>query len=148
MTLTPGQCKAARRLLDCSLDSLAHKVRLSEIDIARFEAGKPGMSSIGVAMIRRALELSGVAFLDGPPWARLRDDRCSPAQVKAGREAIGLSHKALAVIVQVGEARIADFEAGRRDLPREVMESVKGALEAAGVEFVRGEPGVRLKTPK
>jgi ribosome-binding protein aMBF1 (putative translation factor) len=62
VTITPSQCKAARRLLGWSIAALAHKVRLSEIDVARFEAAKPGMSFIGTAMIKRALEIAGVAF--------------------------------------------------------------------------------------
>jgi ribosome-binding protein aMBF1 (putative translation factor) len=64
VTITPEQCKIARKLLGWSLEVLAHRVRLSEFDIARFEAGKPGMSFIGTAMIRRALEQTGVEFAE------------------------------------------------------------------------------------
>ena len=38
---------------------------MSEIDIARFEAGKPRMSFIGTALIRKALETAGVEFTGG-----------------------------------------------------------------------------------
>jgi ribosome-binding protein aMBF1 (putative translation factor) len=64
MTLTPAQCKMARKLLGWPADVLANKVRLSELDIARFEAGKPGMSFIGTALIRRAFEIAGVQFAE------------------------------------------------------------------------------------
>jgi ribosome-binding protein aMBF1 (putative translation factor) len=62
MTLTPAQCTIARRLLGWSVGVLAHKVRLSELDIARFEAGKLGMSFIGTTMIRKAFDVAGVVF--------------------------------------------------------------------------------------
>jgi hypothetical protein len=74
LTVTPAQCKAARRLLGWSVANLAHKVRLSELDIARFESGKPTMSFIGTAIIRRAFEIAGLAFdEDGRP--RLRREK-------------------------------------------------------------------------
>jgi hypothetical protein len=72
MTITPAQCKAARKLLGWSLEVFANKVRMSEIDIARFEAGKLGVPMIGSAMIRRALDQAGIEFIDEPPGARLR----------------------------------------------------------------------------
>jgi ribosome-binding protein aMBF1 (putative translation factor) len=65
MTITPEQCKSARKLLGWSPQDLAHKVRLSELDIARFEGGKTCMSFIGTAIIRRALEIAGIEFVDG-----------------------------------------------------------------------------------
>jgi ribosome-binding protein aMBF1 (putative translation factor) len=74
LTLTPAQCKAARRLLGWSPGVLAHKVRLSEFDIARFEVGKPGMSFIGTAMIRRTFKVAGVGF-DDERRVRLREGK-------------------------------------------------------------------------
>jgi transcriptional regulator with XRE-family HTH domain len=76
MTITGEQCKAARKLLTWTMDDLARAVRLSEMDIARFEAGTAGMrgmSFIGTALIRRALEQAGVEFISAPPSARLRN---------------------------------------------------------------------------
>jgi len=72
MAITGDQCKAARKLLSWTMGDLSHAVRLSEMDIARFEAGKLGMSFIGTALIRRALEQAGVEFISAPPSARLR----------------------------------------------------------------------------
>jgi ribosome-binding protein aMBF1 (putative translation factor) len=73
MIITGEQVNAARKLLGWSLEVLANKVRMSEIDIARFEAGKQGMSSTMTALIRRALETAGVEFTNGrEPGIKLR----------------------------------------------------------------------------
>ena len=73
MIITGEQVKAARKLLGWSLEVLANKVRMSEIDIARFEGGKLGMSSTVTALIRKALETAGVEFTDrGEPGVKLR----------------------------------------------------------------------------
>jgi ribosome-binding protein aMBF1 (putative translation factor) len=71
MTITPEQCRTARKLLGWSLEELAHKVRLSALDIARFEAGKTAMSFIGAAIIRRAFEIAGIEFVSGEPGVTL-----------------------------------------------------------------------------
>jgi ribosome-binding protein aMBF1 (putative translation factor) len=71
MTLIAAQCRTARQLLGWSLEELAHKVRLSELDIARFEAGKTAMSFIGIAIIQRAFEIAGTEFVPGEPGVRL-----------------------------------------------------------------------------
>ena len=147
MTITPDQCKTARMILVWSLERLARSISLSEFDIARFEAGKIEMTFIGAAMIQRSLEINGIEFVDESPGAKL-SGRCTPAQVKAAREAIGLSQIALAGIIQVGDRSMVEFEAGRRDLPTEIKGHVKRTFEAAGVEFILDEPGVRLKKAK
>jgi transcriptional regulator with XRE-family HTH domain len=67
------------------------------------------------------------------------------AQLRAARELIGLSQTALAVIVQCGTNGIASFEAGESSLDPRVLAGLRKAFEAAGVEFVDGEPGVKLK---
>jgi len=73
MVITGERVKAARKLLGWSLEALANKVRMSEIDIARFEAGKLGMSSTVTGLIRNALETAGVEFTDGgEPGVKLR----------------------------------------------------------------------------
>jgi DNA-binding XRE family transcriptional regulator len=73
MTITSEQCKEARRLLGWTMSDLAFAVKLSEMDIARFEAGKPNMSFIGALLIHRALERAGVEFVAAPPSVKLRD---------------------------------------------------------------------------
>jgi hypothetical protein len=64
MTITSGQCKAARRLLSWTMGDLTRAAKLSEIDVARFEAGMPRMPFIGAELIRRALEAAGIEFED------------------------------------------------------------------------------------
>ena len=137
MTITPIQCETARKLLGWSATFLARKVHLSELDIARFEAGKIEMSFIGAAMIQRALEIDGMEFIDRPPGAKL-SGRCTPTQLKTAREVVGLSQVALSVMIQVGDRSIAEFEAGRRDLPVDIKDHVKRFFEAAGLDFVPG----------
>jgi hypothetical protein len=73
MTIIGSQCKAARKLLGWPLEVLASKVRMSEIDIARFEACKLRMPFIGKALNRKALETAGVEFTDGEPGLKLRN---------------------------------------------------------------------------
>jgi transcriptional regulator with XRE-family HTH domain len=65
--------------------------------------------------------------------------RMSPEQLKAARELIGLSQLALAVQLEIGLRRVAQFEAGEPTLPEETLEALRLALEAAGVEFTTGE---------
>jgi transcriptional regulator with XRE-family HTH domain len=70
------------------------------------------------------------------------------AQLKAAHELIGLSQLALAVQLQVGRWAIAEFEAGEATLSAEALDALRRALEAAGLEFFDGEPGVRLRKGK
>jgi transcriptional regulator with XRE-family HTH domain len=72
MIIIGDQCKAARTLLGWTMSDLAHATRLSVLDIARFEAGRPAMSFIGAALAGRALEQAGVEFIIAPPSVRLR----------------------------------------------------------------------------
>jgi transcriptional regulator with XRE-family HTH domain len=73
MLITGEQCKEARKLLGWTMSDLAHAVKVSEMDIARFEAGKPSMSFIGALLIHRALGRAGVEFISAPPSIRLRE---------------------------------------------------------------------------
>jgi hypothetical protein len=41
--ISPAQCRSGRKFLRWSLDALAQKVKLTELHIARFDAGKPGI---------------------------------------------------------------------------------------------------------
>ena len=72
MTIMGKQCKAARELLGWTMSDLSHAVKLSEMDIARFEAGRPAMFFIGAALIGRALSQAGVEFDDKGHGVRMR----------------------------------------------------------------------------
>ncbi len=70
----------------------------------------------------------------------------SGAQIREARKLLGWSRDRLAPRGGLPVNRLGDYELGRRILPLEEVEALKGALEAAGVEFTNGdEPGVRLK---
>ncbi|MFI5015549.1 MAG: helix-turn-helix domain-containing protein [Hyphomicrobiales bacterium] len=67
-------------------------------------------------------------------------------QLRAARGLIGWSQEELAEAAKVGRATIADFEAGKRTPYARTLETLRAALEAAGVEFTNGgEPGVKLR---
>jgi transcriptional regulator with XRE-family HTH domain len=55
------------------------------------------------------------------------------AQVRAARELIGLYQPALAVILQLGVRRIADFESGNASLPRDILDSLRAVCRRCTV---------------
>lgn len=65
MSLTPGQCRAARALLDWTQDDLADRAEVSRSTVRNFEGGQHELQRATSAAIRRALEAAGVTFL-GP----------------------------------------------------------------------------------
>ena len=72
----------------------------------------------------------------------------SPAQCRAARSLIDIDQGTLATAASVSKSVIVDFENGHRTPHRNNLESIKRALEEAGVEFIPangGGPGVRLK---
>jgi hypothetical protein len=72
MTITGEQCKAARKLLGWTMSDLTRAAKLSEIDVARFEAAMPRIPFIGAELIRRALEAAGIEF-DDTGGVRMRE---------------------------------------------------------------------------
>jgi transcriptional regulator with XRE-family HTH domain len=66
-------------------------------------------------------------------------------QVKAARKLLGWSQLALALEASVTQGTIANFETGKSRLSVLSVSTIKRALEAAGVEFPEGEPGVKLR---
>lgn len=76
MPLTPGQCRAARALLDWTQDDLALRAEVSRSTVRGFEGGQHDMHRATAAAIRRAFETAEVVFLDadaeGGPGVRLR----------------------------------------------------------------------------
>jgi transcriptional regulator with XRE-family HTH domain len=71
----------------------------------------------------------------------------SPEQVKSARELLGWSQGELAGKMGVSETAVSLFEREKRRLLVLDVSVLRGALEAAGVEFTNdGEPGVRLKS--
>jgi transcriptional regulator with XRE-family HTH domain len=54
----------------------------------------------------------------------------------------------LAAKIRVSPATISHFEVGRRRPSTPIISAIQRTLEAAGIEFVEGEPGVKLRNAK
>jgi transcriptional regulator with XRE-family HTH domain len=67
------------------------------------------------------------------------------AQVKAARQLLGWSQEDLADEAGLSTTAIAIFEADDGPPSVQTPHMIRLALEDAGVEFVEGEPGVKLK---
>jgi transcriptional regulator with XRE-family HTH domain len=65
------------------------------------------------------------------------------AQIRAARELLGWSQADLAVKLRVRTSAIAKFEQGGPRPRMLALSAMKFALEAAGVKFSEGEPGVK-----
>ena len=75
MTLASEQVKAARQLLGWSQSDLAGHVGVSTKTVWVFELGKPRPSVLNLDLVRAALELAGVIFVEENgegPGVRLR----------------------------------------------------------------------------
>ena len=74
-TITPGQCKAARALLELTQGELADAATLGLSTIVDFEKQRRQVSVVAIRAIRHALAASGIEFIDengGGPGVRLR----------------------------------------------------------------------------
>jgi ribosome-binding protein aMBF1 (putative translation factor) len=67
------------------------------------------------------------------------------AQCKAARKILGWSLEDLAQKARLSEFDIARFESGKVDMSFIGTVLLRRALENAGVEFMPGEPSVRLR---
>ena len=75
-------------------------------------------------------------------------DTITSGQCRAARGLIEMTQTELAALANLGLSTIVDFEKARRDVSREAKESIRKALEKAGVQFIAkngGGPGVRLQ---
>ncbi|WP_184805437.1 helix-turn-helix domain-containing protein [Rhizobium leucaenae] len=64
MSLTAGQCRAARGLIGWPQSQLSEASKVSPATIANFESGKRVPIANNLAAIRTALTAAGVTFLD------------------------------------------------------------------------------------
>ncbi len=74
----------------------------------------------------------------------------SAAQCRGARAMLGMSQTELAGLASVSRQTVVDFERGARTPYPNNLNAIRGALEAAGVEFIEsdgGRIGVRLKAP-
>jgi predicted transcriptional regulator len=73
----------------------------------------------------------------------------TPAQCRAARALIGMSHADLARAAVVTVTIINDFEIGVGGTRPSDVAAIRAALEKAGVEFIDGDrPGVRFSRPQ
>ena len=83
MDLSPAECRAARALLDWSLDELSERSGIDRQTIHRYERETQKAKLATIVKLRQALE-DGVEF-GGDGWLRLRvveeaaSSECSPA---------------------------------------------------------------------
>lgn len=63
MTITPGQCRAARALIGLRQEDLAEQSGVGLRTIVNFEKGNSTPIAANLAAIKRALESAGVTFL-------------------------------------------------------------------------------------
>ena len=76
--MTSAQIRAARALLNWTIQELAEKVGVDHNTIAQIEAGRYA-SDETLAIIRRVLEAAGVEFTNGRwPGVRFRPERIRP----------------------------------------------------------------------
>lgn len=77
--MTPPQIRAARALLNWTVQELAERVGVERNTIAQIEAGRNASDAETLAVIRRVLEAAGVEFTNGRwPGVRLRPERTRP----------------------------------------------------------------------
>ena len=75
----------------------------------------------------------------------------SAHQCRAARALLDWSRDDLARSCGVSKATLADFEAGKRTPYDRTLADIRGALEAAGVQFISengGGAGVRFREPR
>ncbi|TAN13481.1 MAG: XRE family transcriptional regulator [Rhizobiaceae bacterium] len=68
MVLTPGQCRAARALLNMSQPQLAAAASVGLSTVRDFERGARNPITNNLAAIRNALESAGVKFVAEDNW--------------------------------------------------------------------------------
>ena len=74
-TITPGQCKAARALLELTQGELADAANMGLSTIVDFEKQRRQVSVVAIRAIRQALAARGIEFIDengGGPGVRLK----------------------------------------------------------------------------
>ena len=74
--MTPPQIRAARGLLNWTVQELAEKAGLDRNTVAQIESGKYAIDAELMAAICRVLETAGIEFTNGRgPGVRLRPER-------------------------------------------------------------------------
>jgi ribosome-binding protein aMBF1 (putative translation factor) len=72
MSITPAECKTARKLVGWSQHDLAAKLLLTTTVICRFETRERLPWSLNLAELERLFEAAGVEFTDDEDGVRLK----------------------------------------------------------------------------
>jgi transcriptional regulator with XRE-family HTH domain len=73
VSITPAECKAARKLLGWSQMALALEASVDQSTVWKFETGKSQASGLSASTIKRTLEAAGVEFTNGAePGVKLK----------------------------------------------------------------------------
>jgi transcriptional regulator with XRE-family HTH domain len=76
LAMTPPKIRAARGLLNWTVQELAEKAGLDRNTVAQIESGRYASDAETMAAIRRVLEAAGIEFTNGRwPGVRLRPER-------------------------------------------------------------------------
>jgi transcriptional regulator with XRE-family HTH domain len=84
--ITPGQCRAARGLLDWSQQTLADRAGVGIVTVRQLEGENQQPRRATLAVVRTALETAGVEFIDengggaGVRLRKVRDGRSADKQ--------------------------------------------------------------------
>ena len=84
LMITAEQCRAARALLDWGQADLAEKAGVGIVTVRQLEAGSHDARRATLQVIKHALELAGVEFIDengGGAGVRLRERRRDRSRV-------------------------------------------------------------------
>jgi transcriptional regulator with XRE-family HTH domain len=139
--LTPGQCKAARKLLRWSQDGLAAKLFLSSGDAIRdFESRTRLPWSLHLRRLQEVFEEAGVEFTDDEAGVRFARAGITGQQVAAARKLLGWTQKQLSDRANVRQGTINRLELGVHVVPLQSLAALRRTLELAGVEFREGHP--------
>jgi transcriptional regulator with XRE-family HTH domain len=75
MSITPAECRAARKLLGWSQPKLAEMLFVGGGTIGQFERRQRRWRSLNLHKLRAVFEAAGVEFTNGkPPGVRLRQE--------------------------------------------------------------------------
>jgi transcriptional regulator with XRE-family HTH domain len=72
LSITPAECKAARKLLGWSQDHVATKLRIGKQAVRKFESRERLPWTLDLGKLQRLFEAAGVEFADGEDGVKLK----------------------------------------------------------------------------
>ena len=144
--------KAARLLLGWEAVKAAEHAGVSPSQIIEAENGLRGVPARIVEQISRALESEGISFTAEGPCLSADDNkvdlaRITPRQLRAARALIGQERIEVARRLAMTRETIRKAESDASARPALIVR-LRAYFEAAGVEFMGDDAGVRLRSGK